>query len=116
MASALQAQTSYDVYILTGQSNSLGTTASSESMPSPGTNPADSTTSLFWSNVNASNNAYPPVLYGDSGGAITTLQTQQGDGGSNPTFWGPEFGFAWFRPSGWLGQCWFSRVPAFLYS
>jgi hypothetical protein len=82
----------FDVYILTGQSNSLGTT-SLETPFDPGTDPADTTTEFFWSNVNASNTVYPPVLYGDSGGAITTLQMQQG-GGANPNFWGPEFGMA----------------------
>lgn len=84
----------YDVYILTGQSNSLGTTGSGDTLAAPGTDLADGQTGFFWSNVSASNTVYPPVLYGDSGGAITTLQTQQGDGGANPTFWGPEFGFA----------------------
>jgi len=84
----------YDVYILTGQSNSLGTTGSGDTLPAPGVDPADGQTAFFWSNVSASNTVYPPVLYGDSAGGITTLQTQQGDGGANPTFWGPEFGFA----------------------
>ncbi len=83
----------YDVYILTGQSNSLGTTGSGDTLPAPGVEPADGQTGFFWSNASAANTAYPPVLYGESGG-ITALQTQQGDGGANPTFWGPEFGFA----------------------
>jgi len=55
--------------------------------------PIDAQTDFFWSNVNASNSTYPPVLYGDSSGAITTLQMQQGFSPS-PNFWGPEFGFA----------------------
>ena len=84
----------YDVYILTGQSNSLGTTGSGDARPAPGADPADGQTGFFWSNVTSTNTAYPPVLLGDSGGAITTLQPQQGDGGENPTFWGPEFGFS----------------------
>jgi len=87
----------YAVYILTGQSNSLGTTGLEGGDPAdynPGGSDAYDNTSFFWSNVNASNTVYPPVLYGDSAGAITTLQVQQGDGGVNPTFWGPEFGFA----------------------
>ncbi|MCA9240492.1 MAG: hypothetical protein KDA37_09845, partial [Planctomycetales bacterium] len=46
------------------------------------------------SNVNAANSVYPANLYGDSTGLFTTLQVQQGDGSANPTFWGPEFGFA----------------------
>lgn len=82
-----------DVYILTGQSNSLGTTNLESAGFAPGTHPADAQTNFFWSNVNASNTAYPPLLYGDSGGAITTLQVQQGFSPS-PNFWGPEFGFA----------------------
>lgn len=87
----------YSVYILTGQSNSLGTSGLEGGNPAdynPGSSDAYDATSFFWSNVNASNGAYPPLLYGDSAGAITTLQVQQGDGGANPTFWGPEFGFA----------------------
>ncbi len=86
----------YSVYILTGQSNSLGTTALEGSDPAsynPGSSDAYDATSIFWSNVDASNTVYPPLLYGDSGGAIVPLQVQQGLG-SNPTFWGPEFGFA----------------------
>jgi hypothetical protein len=83
----------YDVYILTGQSNSLGTTGSGDTLAVPGADAADDETAFFWSNVSSTNTVYPPVLYGDSGGGITTLQTQQGDGGANPTFWGPEFGF-----------------------
>lgn len=84
----------HDVYILTGQSNSLGTTSSSDAVPMPGANPADAQTAFFWSNVDAANSVYPAALYGDSSGAFTTLQVQQGDGGANPSFWGPEFGFA----------------------
>lgn len=83
----------YDVYVLTGQSNSLGTTGSGDSLAAPGVEAADGQTGFFWSNVSATNTVYPPVLYGTSGGVVTTLQTQQGDGGANPTFWGPEFGF-----------------------
>lgn len=84
----------YDVYILTGQSNSLGTTGSGDTLPSPGVHRADGQTAFFWSNVSASNTVYPPVLYGDSGGRLTTLKPQQGDGEANPAFWGPEFGLA----------------------
>lgn len=83
----------FDVYVLTGQSNSLGTTAL-DSSHTPGVHSADAQTSFFWSNVSASNTAYPPTLYGSSGGAITTLQVQQGDSGVNSVFWGPEIGFA----------------------
>lgn len=89
-----------NVYILTGQSNALGTTYKEGTDPAvygPGTDTADATTKFFWSNVDGNNTVYPPVLYGDSGGGITTLQSQQGNGAApslNPTFWGPEFGLA----------------------
>ena len=84
----------YDVYILTGQSNSIGTTGL-ESPYDPGTHPADDETAFFWSNVDGASSSDPDniILYGDSGDAVTTLQMQQGNGG-NPAFWGPEFGFA----------------------
>lgn len=82
------------VYLFTGQSNSLGTTSSSEMLLSPGADPADASTLFFWSNVLSTNTVYPPLLYGTSGGLWTSLQTQQGDAAANPTFWGPEFGFA----------------------
>jgi hypothetical protein len=84
-----------DVYILTGQSNSLGTT-NLESPSDPGVHPADSDTDFFWANAaggSSSNVAYPAALSSSSGGLITALQVQGGEGG-NPTFWGPEFGFA----------------------
>jgi hypothetical protein len=83
-----------DVYVLTGQSNSLGTTfgeGSTAAEYGPGADPADVNTRFFWSNVFSG--GYPPVLYGDSSGAMTTLQMQQGRG-VDPEFWGPEFGFA----------------------
>lgn len=87
----------YDVYILTGQSNSLGTTRFDGDQAQdygPGQADIDKEIAFFWSNVHASNRAYPPKLYGDSGGEIVTLRIQQGDGGQNPAFWGPEFGLA----------------------
>ncbi|MBI3852076.1 MAG: hypothetical protein HY298_17600 [Verrucomicrobia bacterium] len=83
-----------DIYILTGQSNALGTTELEDADCIPGPYPGDASTRIFWSNVNPTNNHYPPILYGDSGGAFVPLQLQQGDGGANPMFWGPEFGFA----------------------
>lgn len=94
LAPAVGLAVEYDVYILTGQSNSLGTTGSGDSLMSPGADEVDGQTAVFWSNVTSSNTAYPPTLYGDSAGGLTTLRVQQGDGGVNPTFWGPEFGFA----------------------
>lgn len=94
LSSSIAPAAQFDVYILTGQSNSLGTTGDSDTLPNPGVDPADANTRLFWSNVKSSNTVYPPVLYGSSGGAILPLQMQQGDGSANPNFWGPEFGFA----------------------
>ena len=80
-----------DVYILTGQSNSLGTTAL-ESNYTPGTDPADSVIKFFWANVSGSV-GWPVTLIGNSGNVFKPLQMQQGGYGS-PYFWGPEFGFA----------------------
>ncbi|MCA9241813.1 MAG: hypothetical protein KDA37_16500 [Planctomycetales bacterium] len=82
-----------DVYIITGQSNSLGTT-SLEVSAGPGEHAADTQTEFYWSNVRSTNVGYPPALYGDSAGSLAPLQTQQGDGAANPSFWGPEFGLA----------------------
>jgi len=82
------------IHLLTGQSNSLGTTqfeGDTLDQYGPGTDAADADTSLWWDNVSAAADSYPPLLYGDSGSAWTTLQVQQG-GGSDPAFWGPEFG------------------------
>jgi len=84
----------WEVYVLTGQSNMLGTTGSGDATPAPGPSPADERIACFWSNATSTNTAFPPKLYGDSGAAITTLRVQQGDGKANETFWGPEFGFA----------------------
>jgi hypothetical protein len=52
----------YDVYILTGQSNSLGTTGSGDTLVAPGADAADDETAFFWSNVSSTNTLYPPVL------------------------------------------------------
>jgi hypothetical protein len=85
-----------DVYVLTGQSNSLGTTADpAESNVGPGSDASEATTRFFWSNVSSANGTYPiGARYGDSAGLIASLQAQQGDGGANSRFWGPEIGFA----------------------
>ena len=84
-----------DVYILTGQSNSLGTTELEGDDFSPGTHPADAQTHFFWSNPSAIGSANPDtiVLLGDSGGKIKSLQMQQG-ARVNPKTWGPEIGMA----------------------
>ena len=80
----------YKVFVLTGQSNSLGTTNGAEADVSPGIDPADSRVKFFWSNV-----ADATSSIGNSGGAFTALQAQQGGyyAGSS-THWGPEIGFA----------------------
>lgn len=78
-----------DVYILTGQSNSLGVTELDLPNYWPAWSSVDANAKFFWSNTMG---GYPPDLFGDSGGAIDMLQMQQG-GGDNPKFWGPEFGF-----------------------
>lgn len=77
------------LFILTGQSNSLGTTASDEDDLSPGTDPGDQHIRLFWHNV-----ASAETTIGASGGSFLSLREQQG--GHYPgsrSHWGPEFGF-----------------------
>lgn len=79
----------YKVFVLTGQSNSLGTTNGAEADVSPGSDPADTRVKFFWSNV-----ADATSSIGNSGGAFASLQAQQGGyyAGSS-THWGPEIGF-----------------------
>ena len=75
-----------DLFVLTGQSNSLGTTAGGEADVSPGVDPADAQVKFFWSN-----RATSSVVIGDSGGVFSTLQSQQGGYYSgSTTHWGPE--------------------------
>lgn len=82
------------MYVLTGQSNSLGTTAdASETDTSAGAHPADEHVRFFWSNRSTRAGEGSAVLLGDSGGVFTSLQAQQGEG-KNATFWGPEVAFA----------------------
>lgn len=77
------------LFVLTGQSNSLGTTAGGEADPTPGPDPADAHIRLFWSN-----RADAATVIGDSGGVFTTLQSQQGGYYSgSATHWGPEIAF-----------------------
>lgn len=81
--------THHKLFILTGQSNSLGTTNGGEADTSPGTDPADAHVKFFWHNW-----AGPSTSLGDSGGDFTSLQSQQG--GYYPgsvTHWGPEMHF-----------------------
>lgn len=81
------------VFVLTGQSNSLGTTADpGEKDISPGEDPLDARIPFFWRNRSARAGDDPAMLYGDSGGSIVSLRAQQGEG-ANPQFWGPEIGF-----------------------
>lgn len=83
-----------DVFVLTGQSNSLGTTADTkERDTSPGSNVADANVKFFWSNRSTRAGDNTANIIGDSGGEIVSLCVQQGEG-RNKTFWGPEFGFA----------------------
>ncbi|MCA9261983.1 MAG: hypothetical protein KDA61_22350 [Planctomycetales bacterium] len=83
-----------DVYVITGQSNALGTTSGEPPKSNgPGEHPGDASALFFWANVDSQNASYPAILYGESG-QLQPLQVQQGDGGNNPVFWGPEFGLA----------------------
>lgn len=79
----------YKVFVLTGQSNSLGTTNGTETDVSPGGDPADARVKFFWHNV-----ADAGTSLGSSGGTFTRMQAQQGGyyPGSS-THWGPEIGF-----------------------
>lgn len=78
------------IFVLTGQSNSLGVTNGGEADISIGSDPADAHVKFWWSNV-----ANERKALGDSGGAFSTLREQQG--GHYPgsaTHWGPEISFA----------------------
>lgn len=81
------------MFILTGQSNSLGTSADpAETDVSPGADPIDARVPFFWANRSTRAGDGPAVMIGHSGGRILTLQAQEGEG-ANPVFWGPEIGF-----------------------
>lgn len=81
--------THYKIFILTGQSNSLGTTGGGEEDASPGSDPADAQVRFFWHN-----RADAEQTLGDSGGKFTDLQEQQGGTyAGDATHWGPEIGF-----------------------
>ncbi len=81
------------MFVLTGQSNSLGTSADpAETDVSPGADPLDARVPFFWANRSTRAGDGPAVMIGGSGGRIVTLRAQQGEG-ANPTFWGPEIGF-----------------------
>ncbi len=78
------------LFVLTGQSNSLGTTNGGEADPSSGTDASDQHVQFFWHNiVNAT------TTIGTSGGVFTTLQDQQGGVyAGSATHWGGEMEFA----------------------
>ena len=81
--------THYRLFVLTGQSNSLGTTNAGEADPGPGSDPGDAHIPFFWSNIA---DATHPI--GDSGGAFLTLRDQQGGYYTgSATHWGPEINF-----------------------
>ena len=82
------------IFVLTGQSNSLGTTADKKEPDiTPGKDPVDAQIPFFWANRSTRAGDGPAVLYDDSGGKIVSLRAQKGEG-ANPLFWGPEIGFA----------------------
>ena len=82
--------THYKLFILTGQSNSLGTTNGGETDPTSGSDPADQHVPFFWHNV-----VDASTTIGTSGGVFTTLQDQQGGVyAGSATHWGPEMEFA----------------------
>lgn len=79
----------YRLFLLTGQSNSLGTTAGDAFDPAEEKNPADQDVLIFWSN-----RADTDVALGNSGGEFKPLAAQQGGVFTNcPIHWGPEIGF-----------------------
>lgn len=82
------------IFVLTGQSNSLGTTADKKEPDiTPGKDPLDARIPFFWSNRSTRSGDGPAVLYDSSGGKIVSLRAQKGEG-ADPLFWGPEIGFA----------------------
>jgi len=81
--------THYKLFVLTGQSNSLGTTNAGETDPTSDTDPADAHIPFYWSNIA---DATHPI--GDSGGVFLTLRDQQGGYYTgSATHWGPEINF-----------------------
>ena len=82
------------IFILTGQSNSLGTTGDQQEKDiTPGESPWDAHIPFFWANRSTRVKDRASPLYDDSGGKIVSLRAQKGEG-TNPLFWGPEIGFA----------------------
>jgi hypothetical protein len=84
---------SIKIFVVTGQSNSLGTTADpNETDITPGADPRDAGIPFFWANRSTRAGDGPAVMIGSSEGKIKTLQAQQGEGVSK-LFWGPEIGY-----------------------
>lgn len=91
--------THYKLFVLTGQSNSLGTTNGGEADPSSGTDPSDSNVLFAWHNV-----VDATTSIGISGATLgtptttadfTSLQDQQGGVYTgSATHWGGEMEFA----------------------
>lgn len=80
----------FKLFVITGQSNSLGTTGGGETDVSPSWDIADAAVPFFWSNV-----ADATTQIGNSRGSWTTLREQQGGYyPKNETHWGLEFGLA----------------------
>ena len=83
-----------DVFVLTGQSNSLGTVDPRDIRePGPDESHQDLQVPFFWSNRSTRAGDGKSTLIGNSGGKFVSLRAQQGEG-TNPVFWGPEIGFS----------------------
>ncbi len=77
------------LFVLTGQSNSLGTTNGGEADFSPGADPADEKIRFYWHNL-----VDATINLGTSGGEFTNLQAQQGGFyAGSASHWGPEMSF-----------------------
>ncbi|MFA6568805.1 MAG: sialate O-acetylesterase [Victivallales bacterium] len=82
------------VFVLTGQSNSLGPSADkTEKDITPGTDPLDAQIPFFWANRSTRAGDGAAALIDSSGGKLLSLCTQKGEGVSS-LFWGPEIKFA----------------------
>ncbi len=79
----------YKLFVLTGQSNSLGTTNGGEADPTPGSDPADAHIPFYWENW-----ANATTSLGTSTNRFTALMQQQGGYyAGSATHWGPEINF-----------------------
>ena len=83
------------VFVLTGQSNSLGTLAASDATMNgvaAGADPVDARVPFFWDN-RADGTAAGDAALGDSGGWTTLGPQAGGHYPGNDDHWGPEVGF-----------------------